>query len=233
MPTTDKHSNTALQAASEPAARTAPPIRRFGAQDTVSWAGTALPLVACAAIWGIGDASPAGVAWLTVAHGAIGTVASAWTVVQLALIWRTPRASRKAVLFWPRPRLLLIYALLVLQPLFAIASGMLHGDHVTLFGIPLPSVLPKDQHAALQLDRLHGGQRPSRPDPDCAASRGHAAKRSRDKATDGNGAAPRPGCCKSALVRTHAQPDRTYDGVFWRFLRRRGVMLRPRAGIEA
>ena len=47
--------------------------------------------------------------------------------------------------------------MLVLQSLLAIASSMLHGDHATLFAIPLPSVLPMNQHAARQIDRLQGG----------------------------------------------------------------------------
>ncbi len=133
------------------------PRRPFGAAKSVSWAGTALPLTACVAIWGIGDAAPAEVAWLTIAHGIIGTAASVWTVLQLALRWQAPKASSKAAASWPRPSLLAIYILLLLQPLLAIASSMLHGDNATLFGIPLPSVLPTDQHAALQVDRLHGG----------------------------------------------------------------------------
>jgi cytochrome b561 len=139
------------------AGRVVSPIRLLSAAESVSWAGTALPLTVCAAIWGIGDAAPAEVAWLTIAHGVIGTVASVWTVLQLALRWWAPRASRKATASWPKARLLAIYALLVLQPMLAIASSMLHGDHVTLFGILLPSVLPMNQQAALQVDRLHGG----------------------------------------------------------------------------
>lgn len=150
MPTIDAHSNISSEAEG------APPVPSFGASHSVSWAGTALPLTACAAIWGIGDAAPAQVAWLTIAHGVIGTIAFAWTILQLALRWRSPRAA-KAIASRPKPKLVAIYALLVLQPLLAIASSMLHGDHATIFGVPVPSVLPMDPHAALQVDRLHGG----------------------------------------------------------------------------
>ena len=125
--------------------------------QAAGWAGTVLPLSACAAIWGIGDASAADVAWLTVAHDVIGTAASAWTILQLGLRWRTPRAPGKAAPSWPKPTLAAIYALLLLQPLLAIAGAMLHGDHASLFGIRLPSVLPVDQRAAFQVNRLKGG----------------------------------------------------------------------------
>ena len=153
MPATDGHPDPFLRDGSGMEV----PVSRLSVSESAGWAGTALPLTACAAIWGIGDASPADVAWLTIAHDVIGTVATAWTALQLALRWRAPRVSGKTVASWPKPTLAVIYALLVLQPLLAIASSMLHGDHATLFGIPLPSVLPLDQHMARQVSRLHGG----------------------------------------------------------------------------
>ena len=188
MQATDERTNTLRHAEAEMVlpGRTVSPIRRLGAADSASWAGTALPLTACVAIWGIGDAAPAGVAWLTIAHGVIGTVASVWTVLQLAARWWAPRVSRPAVASWPKPRLLAIYALLVLQPMLAIASSMLHGGHTTLFGILLPSVLPVSQHAALQVDRLHGGNAIALPGPDRAAYRGRV-RPWRQRSTQGLG----------------------------------------------
>ena len=149
MPATDGFPDASPRAGS---GRTTP----GGASHSAGWAGTVLPLTACAAIWGIGDASPAGVAWLTLAHDVIGAAASAWTVLQLALRWHAPHATRRHADSRPKPMLVVIYALLVLQPLLAIAATMLHGDHATLFGIPLPSVLPVDRDAALQVSTLHG-----------------------------------------------------------------------------
>lgn len=157
-PHTDPHVSLRAQPEFGAAAvRVQAPIRRVGGTQSVGWAGTVLPLSACAAIWGIGDASATDVVWLTVAHDVIGTAASVWTVLQLGLKWRAPRAPRKAASSWPKPTLAVIYTLLVLQPLLAIAGAMLHGDHASLFGIGLPSILPVDQHAALQVSRLKGG----------------------------------------------------------------------------
>ena len=157
MPTKDGHSKTLLGAEAGVTAPARPVLmsRTFSTSESVSWAGTVLPLTACVAIWGIRDTAPVQVAWLTVAHGVIGTAAFAWTVLQLSWRWRSPRPPR-AVSTRPKPRLVAIYALLVLQPLIAMASSMLHGSHATVFGIPLPSVLPVEQDAARQVDRLHG-----------------------------------------------------------------------------
>ena len=67
------------------------------------------------------------------------------------------RLPPRAAASWPAPILAAVYLLLVLQPLLAITGSMLHGDRATMFGIPLPAVLPMDRGAALAVDRLHGG----------------------------------------------------------------------------
>ena len=73
MPRADEHPGGSQEIGSAAAA----PSGKFGAVQSVGWAGTALPLTACVAIWGIGDSAPAEVAWLAFAHGVIGTAASA------------------------------------------------------------------------------------------------------------------------------------------------------------
>ena len=128
----------------------------IGAAQSISWAGTALPLAACATIWGLGSSSPATAAWLSFAHGLIGTAASAWTVLQLFHKWRTPRSLRKPVPFLSKASLLALYGLLAMQSLLAMAASMLHGEEATLFWIRLPSVLHANAIAAFEIDRLHG-----------------------------------------------------------------------------
>jgi cytochrome b561 len=117
----------------------------------------AVPVMACAAIWGIGNAAPKTVAWLAVLHGTVTFAASGWTILRLLLVRRThgmtPRERR---LLLPPTGLTVLYSLLILQPGLAVLASMLHGNPTTLFEIPLPSVLPANQIMARQIDHLHG-----------------------------------------------------------------------------
>jgi cytochrome b561 len=133
-----------------------PSTRPISVAQTVSWAGLTLPLVACAAIWGIGDASPVNIAWLSVMHTVIGAAASAWTALRFVLRRRIGNAPPMAAGRLPAIGLLLLYTLLLLQPILSVAGSMLHGRATTLFGIPLPSVLPVNQMVAHGIDELHG-----------------------------------------------------------------------------
>lgn len=76
------------------AAHEALPAASIGAAQSISWAGMALPLVACAAIWGIGDTSPASVAWLSILHGVIGATASAWTALRVVISGNPPGGDK-------------------------------------------------------------------------------------------------------------------------------------------
>ena len=76
-------------------------------------------------------------------------------MLQIILKWVVLR-DRLLKRAWPGLSLVVMYALLTLQPVLAIASSMLHGTRATLFWIPLPSVLPVNPWAALQVDRAHG-----------------------------------------------------------------------------
>jgi hypothetical protein len=129
---------------------------RVDAAQSASWISTALPLTTCVMVWGLGDASPAHMPWLPIMHDLIGAAASAWTMLQLTLKWVILRRRRASKLSWPGPGLLVMYAMLTLQPALAIASSMLHGTRATLFWTPLPSVLPANPWVALQIDRVHG-----------------------------------------------------------------------------
>jgi cytochrome b561 len=123
----------------------------------ISWSGMAVPLMACTAIWGIGDAAPKTVAWLAVLHGTVTFAASGWTILRLLLVRRTHSVvPRKHRLLLPPASLMVLYSLLILQPGLAVLASMLHGNPTTLFAIPLPSVLPANQTMAREIDHLHG-----------------------------------------------------------------------------
>ena len=80
----------------------------------------------------------------------------AWTGFRLALSRRSAHVPRTVPRQLPSAGLLVLYALLVLQPVLAVAGGMLHGKDVTLFGMALPSILPINHPVALRIDELHG-----------------------------------------------------------------------------
>jgi cytochrome b561 len=135
---------------------TRPSVATTVMAQSISWSGMAVPLMACAAIWGIGDTSPKTVAWLTVLHGTITAAASSWTILRLLLARQTrggtPRGQR---LLLPPAGLVVLYLLLILQPGLAVLASMLHGNPTTLFEIPLPAVLSANQTIARQIDHLH------------------------------------------------------------------------------
>jgi cytochrome b561 len=124
--------------------------------QSIGWVSMTLPLLACVAIWAIGNTSPTNVAWLSVLHKMIGVAASAWTVLRFVVRRRTPTVPQPARRLSVRASLATIYALLALQLLLALAGSMLHGDKTTLFGFRVPSILPVDPPLALRIDRLHG-----------------------------------------------------------------------------
>ena len=132
----------------------------ISAGQTVSWAGMTLPIIACAAIWGIGDADAANAVWLTTLHSGIAAAATAWTVLRFVLRRHAPPrptpASDAPWGPWVSASLPALYALLVVQPLLAAAGSMLHGRAATLFGIPLPAILPMDPSWADRIDQIHG-----------------------------------------------------------------------------
>jgi cytochrome b561 len=130
---------------------------------SIDWAGMALPVAACVVIWGIGNASAAGGAWLPILHKVIAGSASVWTALRFILRQRRPHmppapdVPRAPAHLSERVSLVLLYTLLVLQPLLALAGSMLHGNHTTVFGFAVPSILPVDQLLAVHIDHLHGG----------------------------------------------------------------------------
>jgi hypothetical protein len=131
--------------------------RRLDAAQSASWISTAVPLATCIMIWGVEGGPSTHIPWLTVLHDAVGTAASAWTALQIVLkglaLHRGRREIAKAS--WPHPGLLALCALMTLQPTLAIASSMLHGSRVTIFGVHIPSVLPVSPKVAGMVDQLH------------------------------------------------------------------------------
>ena len=124
--------------------------------QTVSWAALALPLLACVAIWGIGDSSTVSVARLSVVHTVVGATAAAWTVLRFVLRWRLGQASPMSTKRMPPAGLVVLYTLLFLQPILLMTGSMSHGQSLTLFGISLPSMLPVNSMVARDIDELHG-----------------------------------------------------------------------------
>jgi cytochrome b561 len=123
--------------------------------QSIGWASMALPLVACVAIWGIGNASPASMTWLPTLHKLIAMCAFAWTALRfIGRSLRSPSPQFPAPLP-ARAGLLTLYALLALQPALALTGSMLRGHATTLFGVAVPSILPVDPSLALRIDHLH------------------------------------------------------------------------------
>lgn len=129
---------------------------RIGAARSVGWISTGVPLATCVAVWGVGNVAVAQAPWLPVLHDAVGAAASVWTALQLALKGLRFRRARTGRFSWPTPGLLAMYALLILQPVLAAASSMLHGAQASMFGVPLPPVLRADPSLGRRVDLLHG-----------------------------------------------------------------------------
>jgi hypothetical protein len=131
--------------------------KRLDAVQSASWISTGVPLATCVMIWGVEGGPFTHAPWLTVLHDAVGAAASAWTALQIFLkglaLHRGRREIAKAS--WPHPGLMALCALMTLQPTLAIASSMLHGSPVTIFGVPVLSVLPVSLKLAGMVDQFH------------------------------------------------------------------------------
>ncbi len=134
-----------------------------GARATraIRWAGMALPLGACLAIWILGPDGALDVAWLRTLHQVIGLAVLMWTALRLA---RQPRSLKprmivtttKEWLLTMRLSLAMLYALLVLQPLLALSARMLAGERIAVWGMAVPSVLPVNVPLARDVAYAHG-----------------------------------------------------------------------------
>ena len=132
------------------------------AMRAVDWAGKALPLGTCLAIWAIGTTATPETAWLATLHEFLGVLVLIFTAVRL--MWRQPApvssrpAQRSAVRrHAARVSIVLLYALLVVQPLLSLAGSMLRGERITVFGgIAVPAFLSANQPLAHLVFQLQG-----------------------------------------------------------------------------
>lgn len=123
---------------------------------SIDWAGMALPLVACVAIWQLGDASAESAAWLPLLHRLVASAATAWTALRLVLRRRGALTLPSLPGALAHTAMLALYGFLGLQLVLALAGSMLHGQKTILFGIAVPSILPTNQLLARIVDDLHG-----------------------------------------------------------------------------
>ena len=126
----------------------------FSRGRALSWIGTALPIGVCLSIWLQG----ADVRWLTTLHHVIGGAVLVWTALRLA---RRPGVLLPAHLaetlgeYWAAAdgAVMILYGLLMLQPVLELAGRMLAGGGLVVWGV---TVLPADASLAQDIVRVHG-----------------------------------------------------------------------------
>ena len=137
----------------------------WGNADTMRamhWATQALPLSTCLAIWAIGTTATVEAAWLATLHRLLGVLVLVFTVVRFVGRQHVPASSNFAQgpavrRYAARASIVVLYGLLVVQPLLSVAGIMLRGDRVTVFGsIALPSLFPANQPLAHRVSDLQG-----------------------------------------------------------------------------
>ena len=120
----------------------------------LSWAGTALPIGVCASIWLMGHE----VHWLAMLQHVIGLAVLAWTALRLMRRPETlhpARLARSFGAFWGRADagIVVLYVLLMLQPVLGVAGRALAGCGLVVGGV---MVLPGDASLAHDIVRVHG-----------------------------------------------------------------------------
>ena len=132
------------------------------AMEAMHWASVALCLGAFLVALGIGSAVSAEAAWLVMVHRSLSV--TILMVIGLRLAWRlcahlcrlpakAPAVPRLAA----RASVVVLYILLVAQPLMGLSASMLYGDHIVVFGrIEVPSFLAENEPLARQILQVHG-----------------------------------------------------------------------------
>ena len=139
--------------------------RPWGNADTMramQWATQALPLSTCLAIWALGTTATAEAVWLAMLHRLLGFLVLVFTI--LRLVWRqhVPASPNLAQMpasrrYAARASIVVLYALLVVQPLLSLAGSLLRGDGITVFGtIVVPAFLPANQSLAHLVFQMQG-----------------------------------------------------------------------------
>jgi cytochrome b561 len=155
----------ALRTANEVAPAIAPARPAAGytlAMEAMHWASVALCLGAFLVALGIGSAASAEAVWLVMVHRSLSV--TILMVIGLRLAWRlcahlcrlpakAPAVPRLAA----RASVIVLYILLVAQPLMGLSASMLYGDRIVVFGlIEVPSFLAENEPLARQILQVHG-----------------------------------------------------------------------------
>ena len=132
------------------------------AMEAMHWASVALCLGAFLVALGSGSAASAEAAWLVMVHRSLSV--TILMVIGLRLTWRlcahlcrlpakAPAVRRLAA----RASVIVLYILLVAQPLMGLSASMLYGDRIVVFGrIEVPSFLAENEPLARQILQVHG-----------------------------------------------------------------------------
>ena len=137
--------------------------RYTGTMQAMHWITATQLFCAYLAAWMIDSAAnPAQGARLVMLHRSFGVTILLLATIRIVIRRRSripplppslPTIQRLAA----RANALLLYGLLIVQPLLGLISSMLHGDRIVLFGSSaLPSWLPPDKSLAHRIFQLHG-----------------------------------------------------------------------------
>jgi cytochrome b561 len=146
----------------EPAiALTRPAAGYTFAMEAMHWASVALCLGAFLVALGIGSAS-AEAAWLVMVHRSLSVTILMVIGLRLACrlcarLCRLPEKAPAVPRLAARASVIVLYILLVAQPLMGLSASMLYGDRIVVFGrIEVPSFLAENEPLARQILQVHG-----------------------------------------------------------------------------
>jgi cytochrome b561 len=130
--------------------------------EAMDWASVALCLGAFLIVLGIGSAASAEAAWLVMVHRSLSV--TILMVIGLRLAWRLcahlcrfPEKAPAVPRLAARASVIVLYILLVAQPLMGLSASMLYGDRIVVFGlIEVPSFLAENEPLARQILQVHG-----------------------------------------------------------------------------
>jgi cytochrome b561 len=147
----------------EPAiARTRPAAGYTFAMEAMHWASVALCLGAFLVALGIGSAASAEAAWLVMVHRSLSVTILMVIGLRLACrlcahLCRLPEKAPAVPRLAARASVIVLYILLVAQPLMGLSASMLYGDRIVVFGrIEVPSFLAENEPVARQILQVHG-----------------------------------------------------------------------------
>jgi len=147
----------------EPAiALTRPAAGYTFAMEAMHWASVVLCLGAFLVALGIGSAASAEAAWLVMVHRSLSVTILMVIGLRLACrlcahLCRLPEKAPAVPRLAARASVIVLYILLVAQPLMGLSASMLYGDRIVVFGrIEVPSFLAENEPLARQILQVHG-----------------------------------------------------------------------------